>query len=99
MNVSCPGNDTRGGEHAATGDQKLGVDHVTPVGRDQPALCGFVEMGGFDDRPELDVLAQIEAVGDVVEPAFDFRLAGEFLAPAPSLVELLGEQILVDVAF
>ena len=56
-------------------------------------------MRAFDRRVELDVLAQVEAVGDIVHPALDLRLAGELLAPAPPLVQILGKQVLVDIAF
>ena len=89
----------RRGQHAAAGDQELRVDDLPFVGGNRPALCRFVEMRASDCRVELDVLAQVEAVGDIVHPALDFRLAREFLAPAPALVEILGKQILVDIAF
>ena len=96
-----PGEDRRQRrrEHAAAGDEELRVDRLALVGRERPAAGLLVEAGARDRRVEHDVLAQVETVGDVVQPALDLRLAGEFLAPAPALVEILGEQVLVDVAF
>jgi hypothetical protein len=86
-------------QHAAAGHHELGVDHVTFVRRNQPALRCFIEVGALDRSAELDVLVKVETVGDVVQPALDFRLAREFLAPAPSLVERFGEEILIDIGF
>src|SRR6476619_6854750 len=62
-----------------------------------PASVVLVEVGAGDGGGELDVLAQVEPVGDVVQPALDLGLTGELLAPAPVLVELLVEVVLVDV--
>ena len=59
--------------------------------RDRPAAAVLVEVGAGDGGGELDVLAQVEPVGDVVQPLLDLGLAGELLAPAPVLVELLVE--------
>jgi hypothetical protein len=54
--------------------------------------------GGGDAGVERDVLAQVEAVHDVVEVALHFRLAGEVLAPVPVGEQLLGEDVPVGVA-
>ena len=86
------------GEHPGAGDEELRVDDVALVGVHEPPAATLVVVRGGDPRAELDVLAQIEPVGDVVHPPLDLRLAGELLAPAPVLVELLVEQVLVDVA-
>jgi hypothetical protein len=48
--------------------------------------------------PKLDVTAQVELVGDVVEIAFGLGLAGEVLGPVPFVEQLLGEGIAVGVA-
>src|SRR4029450_4949405 len=64
---------------------------------DRPPAAVLVEVGAGDGGGELDVLAQVEPVGDVVQPALDLGLTGELLAPAPVLVELLVEVVLVDV--
>src|SRR5208337_4715008 len=74
-------------------------DDLALVGRNRPAFCRFVEMRALDRRIELDVLAQVEPVGDIMHPPLDFRLAGEFFAPAPALVQIFGKQILVNIAF
>ena len=50
-------------------------------------------------RIELNILAEVELVGDVIQPTLDFGLAREFLAPTPSFVELLGEQVLINIGF
>ncbi len=47
---------------------------------------------------ELDVAAQVELVGDVVEIAQRLRLRREMLRPVPFLQQLLGEGVLVGVA-
>ena len=44
---------------------------------------------------ELDVAAQVEAVGDVVDVAQDLRLGGVALGPVPLLLELVGERVRV----
>jgi hypothetical protein len=46
----------------------------------------FVVDNTLNRRAELNILAQIELVGGVVEPPFDFRMAGKALAPAPTFV-------------
>src|SRR4051794_22488882 len=86
------------GEHAAAGDQEPGVDRLAGVGLDGPAPGRLVVARAGDRGVEPDVLPEVETVGDVVQPALDLRLAGELLAPAPALVELFREEVLVDVA-
>jgi hypothetical protein len=86
-------------QHAAAGDQETRIDHLGLVRRDGPAICRFVEMRALDRGVEFDVLAQVEAVGDVLQPTLDFRLSGEPFAPIPPLVQLLGEEILVRRRF
>ena len=44
-------------------------------------------------RVELDVAAQVEAVGDVVGVAQDLGLGGVALAPLPLLLQLVGELV------
>src|SRR5882757_5445174 len=52
-----------------------------------------------DPAPELDIAAQIELVGDVVEIAQRFRLAGKVLGPVPFLQQFLRERVAVGVTF
>ena len=47
----------------------------------------------FTRRVELDVRTQVEAVGDMVGVAQDFRLRRVALAPVPFLLQLVGEGI------
>ena len=46
-------------------------------------------MGGGDATAELDVAAQVELVGDVVEIAQGLGLAGKVLRPVPLVQQLL----------
>ena len=48
--------------------------------------------------PELDVPAQVELVGDVVQVAQGLRLGGEVLLPVPFVEQLLGERVAVGPA-
>ncbi len=48
-----------------------------------------------DARIELDILAQIELIGDIVEVALVLRLAGEVLFPVPFLQQFLREGVAV----
>ena len=84
-------------QHPAARHQELRVDRLARVGFHGPAVGCIVEVRAGDGGFELDVLPQVEPVGDIVQPAFNLRLAGKFLAPAPSLVEFFGEQVLVDI--
>jgi hypothetical protein len=47
----------------------------------------------------VDVTAQLERVGDVIDVAQRFRPAGEMLGPVPFLQELLRKGIAVGIAF
>jgi hypothetical protein len=67
----------------------LSVDLLAAVGRQDPAPGRLVEACALNPRLELDVAAQVEFVGDPIEPPLDLRLAGELLAPAPAFVEIL----------
>jgi hypothetical protein len=66
---------------------------------DFPLVVIFVVPGPGDPRFELDILAQIELVGDIVEITQSLRLGGEMLAPVPFLQQFVGERITVTVAF
>ena len=50
-----------------------------------------VEVRGQDARVELDVAAQVEAVGDMVEVTQDLRWSGIALRPFPLPRQLFGE--------
>src|SRR4029078_185876 len=47
----------------------------------------------------LDVAAQVELVGDTVQIAQRFRLAGKMLRPVPFLQKLLRKRVAVGIAF
>ena len=56
-------------------------------------------MRGDDAALELDVAAQIELVGDIVQIALGLGLAGEMLLPVPLVEQFLRERIAVGPAF
>jgi hypothetical protein len=55
-------------------------------------------MGRRDPAVELDVAAQVELVGDVVEIALGLGPSGKTLAPIPLVEQLLGKRVAVGVA-
>ena len=83
-----------GGAEAAGGhDDEAGRHVVALVGADAPGAGGLVEGGGRHLRLELDVLAEVEAVGDVVGVGEDLGLRGVALGPLPLLLEVLVEAV------
>jgi hypothetical protein len=58
-----------------------------------PAALGLVENGRMHWRIELNVAAQVEAVGDVVGVTQDLRLRRIALGPNPLLLQLLGKLV------
>ena len=68
-------------------DAEAGRGAVAAIRLDRPAVRRLVEGGGGHARVELDVTAQVEAVGDVLDVAQDLRLGGVALGPAPVLLE------------
>ncbi|MND83773.1 hypothetical protein D3C80_756460 [compost metagenome] len=87
----------RGGKHAATGNQVLGIDRFTGLGRHIPAAFLLAIVRGNDTGTELDILAEIQTVCHVVQPLFGFRLGGEAFGRLPRLIEFLGEPVLIDL--
>ena len=83
--------DLTGRDAADRGDQIVRRYRVALIGCDLPKAVFLVKVAGGDARVELDIAAQIVAVGDVVEVRQDFGLQGELAAPVPFL-----EQILVE---
>ena len=61
------------------------------IGADDPTVGHVVVLRRDDRGLELDVLAEVEPVGDVPQVAEDLRLVGEPLGPRPLLQQLLGE--------
>jgi hypothetical protein len=53
---------------------------------------------GLHPASELDVPAQVELVGDVIQVALGLRLGGEVLGPVPLVEQLLAERVAVGVA-
>ena len=73
---------------AARGHDAVGCRHAGAVARSPaPSGPGLVEGRRLHARVELDVAAQVEAVGDVVGVAQDLGLRGVALAPLPLLLQ------------
>src|SRR5262249_56087838 len=86
-------------QHADRGDQKPCRTAGAIRQHDLPASRVLTIVGGGDAGVELDVPAQIEYVGDVVEIPLGLGLGGEMLAPVPRVEQLLRERIAVGPAF
>ena len=69
------------------------------VGLYGPQICLAVEDGFFDPSVELDVAAQVEAVGDVVDVAQDFGLGAVTFGPMPFLLQIIREGLRVFQTF
>ena len=66
---------------------------VAAVRLDLPAVRRLVEVRRGHARLELNVAAEIEAVGDVLDVAQDLGLGGIALRPVPFLLQLVGEGV------
>ena len=66
---------------------------VAAVRLDLPAVRRLVEACRGHPRVELNVAAEIEAVGDVLDVPQDLGLGGIALRPAPFLLQLVGEGV------
>ncbi|MEZ5504027.1 MAG: hypothetical protein R3E50_15740 [Halioglobus sp.] len=67
------------------------------VGFHGPKLRLFIPAGVIDAGAELDVAAQIEAVGNMIQVTLGFRLRGEALRPVPLRQQLVGKPVLVGI--
>ncbi len=85
----------RGRETACRHDAVTGAHPAAVVGRDAPPTRTLVERRRRDARVQLDVAAEIEAIGDVLEVAQDLGLRRIALGPFPLLLELRRELIRV----
>ena len=82
-----------------SGQQKTRRIAPSILERDVPAPGFFLVVGRGDATVELDVAAQIELVGDVIEVAFCLGLGGKMLAPMTFLQQFLREGIAVSPTF
>ncbi len=85
--------DISGGNTANGGDEETGDEAFAALSGHGPEIAGRIERGALDAGIELDVLPQTETVGDMIEIAADFLMAGIALAPLPFLLQFLGEGI------
>ncbi|SKT64551.1 Uncharacterised protein [Mycobacteroides abscessus subsp. abscessus] len=82
-----------GGQCAGGHHTESGAHRVVPIGAHRPAQLIFVEDGRGDPGAAADITAQVEAVGDMVDVAQNFFLAGVLFGPVPLLLQLVGERI------
>ena len=80
-------------EIARRHDEVARADLLAAVGLDRPFAGLAVEQRRRDAGVELDVAAQVEAIGDVVDVVQDLRLGGVALGPLPFLLQLVGEGV------
>ncbi len=83
-----------GGRQAACGhDQIFGVVRVAVAGRHRPPVCFLAELGSLYPGIQLDVTAQIETFGHVVDVVEDLGLGGVAFRPLPLAGKLVGELV------
>ena len=86
-------------QHADRGNQQASGVAPAVLQDDVPAARVFLVMGGGHPAPALDVAAQVELVGDVIQIALGLGLRGEVFLPVPFLQQFLREGIAVGPAF
>ncbi len=89
----------RGREHADSGDQQASRVAPAVLQDDVPAARVLLVVCSGHPALELDVAAQIELVGDIVEIALGLRLAREVLLPIPLLQQFRRKGVAVGPAF
>ena len=85
------------GQHAGAANKITGIQRLTLVGADTPALGVVVPVGGGNTRFKGIVFAQLKFIGDEVEVALDFCLRRKALGPVPLLNQLIGKPVLVNI--
>ena len=85
-------------QRADGGDQEAAGMPAAVLQRDVPAPRLLTPVRGTHAAPELDVAAQVELVGDMVEVFQRLRLRREMLGPVPLVQQLLGEGVAVGIA-
>ena len=86
-----------GRERADGGDQEARGVGAAVLERDLPAPRLLVPVGRADLAAELDVAAQVELVGDLVQVAQRLGLGREMLRPVPLGQEFLGKRIAIGI--
>ena len=76
----------RGRDTAGRHDEVLRGDALAHIRLDRPAPRNLIEMGRGYRGVKVDILAQIEPVGHVIEVGQDIGLGGEFFGPVPFLL-------------
>ena len=80
------------------GDQEPRAEAAAVLQRDGPAPRSVLVNRRRNPAAKLDVAPQVELVGDMVEIAQRFRLAGKMLRPVPFLQKLLRKRVAVGIA-
>ena len=86
-------------EHADGGDQKARAVAPAVLQRDVPGARLLLVVRRGHAALALDVAAQVELVGDVIEIALGLGLGREVLVPVPFLQQFLGKRVAVGPAF
>ena len=79
----------RFGQGPRSADEEAGLIAIALVGADRPGLRFLVPVRLVDRGVELDVAAQIVAIGEVERIGQDFGLGGVTLGPVPFLIEFV----------
>ena len=85
-------------QRADRSDQETRAEATAILQRNAPAPRSVLVNRRGNPAAKLDVAAQVELVGDVVEIAQRFRLAREMLRPVPFLQKLLRKRVAVGIA-
>src|SRR5207248_2088621 len=86
-------------QDADRGDQEARAVAAAVLQHDVPAARLLAVTHRGDAAVELDVAAQVELVGDMVEIALGFGLARETLGPVPLVQQFLRKRVGVGIAF
>ena len=86
-------------EDADGGDQEACVVAPAILQHDLPASRLLAVVCGADTAAELDITAQVELVGDVVQIALGLGCRREVFFPIPFLQQLVGKRVAVGPAF
>ena len=86
----------RGVTHS--GDQKPGAHRLAPVCLHSPALRRFIVMAGDYARAEVDVLFEVQPVGDEIQIIENLWLGRIAAAPFPLFAHLVGERVAIVMA-
>ena len=80
------------------GNQESRAELAAVLQGNAPAPRALIVSRRRHPAAKLDIAAQVELVGDIIEVAQRLRLTGEMLGPLPFLQQLLRERIAIGIA-